>query len=374
MIDSEKVLRQFLEVTAIPGISRRERQIIDYIKDFLEKLGFAYYEDTAHQSFGGDAGNVICKITNAKTPSATYLLAAHVDTVSLSCEKPIVKNKRIISSDDRILGADDRVGVVVLLEALKLIARKAITYPNLEVVFLVAEEVGLLGSSHLEYSKITATEAFNFDCSAPVGHVVQEAPAKVDFEMRFIGREAHSAVAPEKGINAINMASNAVSKLELPQKNGDTIFNIGSIKGGTENNIIPGKVEVTGEIRSFSMKTIAQYLDNVQSTALSEAKRHGGSFEFEHQVSYRSFKLDDSSSVFKIAKAAIQEVNEQFVPIRFLGGSDANIFNHKNLKAVNIGLGYVNNHSPGEYIEVSNLVRDVEIGSKIVEIAAKFQN
>jgi len=374
MINQDNVLKQFLEVTAIPGTSKNERQIIEYLKHFLQNLGFDYYEDNACKAINGDSGNLICKIHNSDAKKESYLLAAHVDTVTLSCDSPAVKNGRVVSSNNSVLGADDRVGVTVLLEILKLIADKKIDYPNLEIVFLVAEEIGLLGSKNLDYSKISSTKGFNLDCSASVGQVVVEATGAMDFEISFLGREAHSAVAPEKGINAISMASETIHKLHLPQKNGDTIFNVGKIKGGKKNNIIPGEVVVNGEIRSLTPGKIDVYVNTIYNTAKSVVSNYGGKFNLNKNLRYNSFKLDENSTVFKIVKSAVEDSNKKFMPISYLAGSDANIFNQKNIAAVNIGLGYVNNHSSNEYVLISDLLKDVEIGAKIVQFAAKANN
>jgi tripeptide aminopeptidase len=285
----------------------------------------------------------------------------------------VVKNDRIISSDKRILGADDRVGVTVLMEILNLIANKKINYPNLEIIFLVSEEIGLLGSKNLDYSKISSKVGFNFDCSAPVGNVVVKAPTTVDFDIHFIGKEAHSAVAPEKGINAIQMASEAIGLFNLPQKTDNTIFNIGKIKGGKAPNIIPGEVIITGELRSFNQEQIDKYWHKVNECAQLVVKKLGGSYKINWPVRYKSFKLDETSAALQIAKSAIKKANVKFMPITYLGGSDANIFNQKNISTVNIGLGYTNNHSCDEYITLANLVKDVEIGTRIVQNAADFK-
>lgn len=370
MVDSQKVLHQFLEVAAVPGVSRKERQIIDYLKTFLSTLGFGCWEDGSYRAFHGEAGNLICKISNSGGHTKSVLLAAHVDTISLSCEKPIAKDERVVSSDDRILGADDRVGVTVLLEILKLIANKKIDYPNLEIVFLVAEEVGLLGSKNLDYSLIEAKHAFNLDCSAPVGHAVIAAPSVIDFEITFIGRDAHSATGPEEGINAITMASEAINQMNLPQKCGETIFNIGKIRGGDKNNIIPKQVLVTGEIRSFDAGKIDEYLKRIETVARSVTHRFHAHFELEHHLRYDAYALSEESLVYKIAQEAIENARLPFVPIRYLAGSDASNFNRNHVSSINMGLGYKNNHSSQESIAVSDLTKNVEIGARLVHTSA----
>ncbi len=372
MIDSNKSIRRFLDLTSIPGVSCQEGQIISYLKAFLKDRGLDCQEDDAGKKFNGEAGNLICKISSSSLNSKTILLAAHIDTISLSCENPEVSNGKIISSDERILGADDRVGVNILLQVLELIAHKKIDYPNLEIVFLVAEEIGLKGSKYLDYSQLEANYAFNFDCSAPVGHVVTSAPKVIDFELVFVGRSAHSAAAPENGINAISMAAETISALDLPQKSNDVIFNIGKITGGEKNNIIPAKVSIFGEIRSFNPKNITSGLQKMRDVAQSVCGRFRGDFKLKEVLRYEAFQQVETAPVCDISKKAIENTGLSFLPIRYLGGSDANNFNENQIDAVNLGLGYQKNHSSDEFILVADLLKGIDIGVSIVQAAASI--
>ncbi len=75
------VIKHFLDTTVIPGISRDERQIVDYIKTKLDIWGLDYTEDSAANDVGGNSGNLICKVRNGKPEAPVLLLAAHVDTI-----------------------------------------------------------------------------------------------------------------------------------------------------------------------------------------------------------------------------------------------------------------------------------------------------
>lgn len=372
MIDNKKNISQFLELTSIYSISLQERQIIDYLKNRITKLGFDCYEDNTSKRIKGEAGNLICEVVNSKKRDngESFLMAAHVDTVTPSCENPKVINGRIVSGSDRILGADDRVGVMVLLQILERIAHKKIDFPNLEIIFLVAEEIGLKGSKNLDYDQISASYGFNFDCSAKVGQAVVTAPAKLNFELSVIGHESHSAVAPEKGISAISMASEIISKIDLPSKKNDTIFNVGKICGGKKNNIIPGEVLLNGEIRSFKNEMINAYLNRIETVSRKVSAKYGGEFNFTHSLDYNSFKLDESSKPVKIMQKAAKQAGISYEAIKYLAGSDANIFNENGIPSINIGLGYMNNHSSEEYIEIEDLLNAINLGIKITQIAA----
>ncbi len=375
MIEEARLLNRFLEVTAIPGVSRQERQIIDFLKDFLHGIGFDFQEDDAGARFHGDAGNLICKVpaSDGATSRDTFLLAAHVDTILPSCTRPIVEDGIIKSSDERILGADDRVGVAILMEILSLISQRKIACPNLEVVFLVGEEIGLQGSKHLNYSLISAKNGFNLDCSAPVGQVVVKSPGVVDLRIEFVGKPAHSAAAAQKGINAIIMASKALGGLKKSELSEDLVFNIGIINGGEAVNIIPARVVVDGEIRAFDERIIQEQMDLIHSCVTPVVKGVGGSYSVTSSERYPSFSLKDENRLLLLLETAYAHANVEFDPIHYMAGSDANIFNSHGINTVNIGLGYVNNHSRDEYIAVTDLVKGAEIAAGLVKVASTLE-
>jgi len=370
-LHESEIVAQFLALARVPGTSRKERPIIDELKAFLSRQRLDFEEDRSFEQFGGEAGNLICKVPGRG--GRPLLLAAHVDTVSLSCKNPAVKDGRIVSTSDHVLGADDRVGVTVLVEILKRVARKEIDFPPLEVVFFVAEEVGLLGSRFLDYSRLEARWGINFDCSAEVGRIVVRAPSTFDLLFRFHGRSAHSAVNPEAGVNAIAMAARAIGQLNLPQKEEETVFNLGTIRGGRGNNVIPDRVEVTGELRAFRQEKIDHILQRVRNVGNRVAAQMGGRFEFSYAPRYGSFSLNEESEIFQVIAEACKQCRIPFQPIRYFAGSDANNFNQRGIVSVNVGLGYRENHSPREYIRIADLMKDVELGIRAVETAARWR-
>lgn len=367
------IISRFMEIAAIQAVSRHERKIIDFLKSWLLERKFDVIEDNANTAIGGNAGNLICKIRNQNYNGSVYLLAAHVDTVTPSCDKPDKVDGRIVSSDHCILGADDRVGVNIILEILEQISANKIIYPHLDVVFLIAEEIGLQGSRHLDYTMLDPIYGFNFDCSAPVGHAVVRAPNKLDFTVEIIGKESHAAVAPDKGCNAIMVAAQVLCKLEEWMKGSELTFNIGTIKGGGHTNIVPERAEINGEIRSFSGSTIQKAIDEIVTIVNHTSAMSCGNYEFVRDLKYPAFTLKEKAAVYNITKYAVESAGLTFNPISFYGGSDANIFNLNGIPSINLGLGSVNNHSSDEYITIDSLLNGAEIGLQIVEHAARFE-
>lgn len=368
----DSVLQLFMETTVVPGISLDERQIIDFVKAKLDVWGFDYTEDSAAGKIGGNSGNLICKVRNGNDAHPALLLAAHVDTITYSSENPVIENDRIVTPDDRILGADDRVGVTILLDILKTIASRKWPHPNLDIVFIVSEEIGLRGSQYLDYHLIDAKTGINFDASARVGQVVVAAPSKMLYEMNFIGKEAHAAVAPEKGVSAIIMAAKTITEIENINRHPQILFNMGTVTGGGHNNVIPGKTKVSGEIRGFDSQIVEEFLGQIQNAGIKISSEMNGNFELKEKYLYSPFQLSDDSLAVKIAREAIDQSGIPFQAIRYRAGSDANIFNEHQIACVNMGLGYANNHSSDEFITINDLNSAVQIGRNIVARAAEI--
>jgi tripeptide aminopeptidase len=95
-----------------------------------------------------DYGNLLAAVHCGNGP--TILLSAHMDTVRpFSPKRTIIENGTILSSSRGILGADDRAGIAVILEILDFI-RHSRFKGTLKIAFTVEEEIGCLGSRHID--------------------------------------------------------------------------------------------------------------------------------------------------------------------------------------------------------------------------------
>src|SRR6056297_384911 len=97
-----RLLDIFLKLTSIDGISGREKEVKDYITDFLNKLGYDVEEDNAGKSINGNSGNIICKIGTG----GDFILLSHMDTARPTKNlRHRIHEDRITSDGSTILGA-----------------------------------------------------------------------------------------------------------------------------------------------------------------------------------------------------------------------------------------------------------------------------
>ncbi|MCF6270255.1 MAG: M20/M25/M40 family metallo-hydrolase [Melioribacteraceae bacterium] len=370
MINKKRLINLFIELVAINGKSGDETKIAEKVMDSLRKLGLKPYKDNADESFFGNCGNVHCLIPGSSEKFPILFFGAHLDTIEpTEGINTTIKDGIIQTDKSTILGADNRAGVAVILEIITTLIENSTPHPPIKLIFTVAEEIGMYGSKYLSIDSINADFGFVFDSSARPGKVITTAPFSREMGIKIIGKAAHAAVQPEKGINALTIASNALSKIEVGRLKNNGTLNFGTIEGGKAINTVPEIVEIKTDIRAFHKKHLESIVSNIKETFLSEAEKGKGKVEFDLIEKYDSFSLLESDEVVQLAFGGIE--NRGLTPegIIYSGGSDANIYNQKGVPTVNLGMGFQMVHSVNEYIAENDLVTIAEIGFNIIDVA-----
>ena len=81
-------------------------------------------------------------------------------------------------------------------------------------------------------SRLNATHGFVLDTAGVMGAITYWSPTSVYLTITFHGRKAHAGVEPEKGISAVQVASQAIADMTLGRTDDETVANIGTITGG----------------------------------------------------------------------------------------------------------------------------------------------
>ena len=342
----------------------------DFVRRTLSGLPVQITEDGTRGNFGGECGNLICVPRGFDPSRPAIALLAHMDTPrSTAAVKPVVTDSRIESDGTTALGVDNRAGASVLLEALRAHLSSGAA-GNFIVVFTVAEEVGPYGSKYVDLSPFNVTMCFVFDCSKRPGTFIASAVGCSLYTVSFIGRSSHAAVSPEKGVNAIAIASRAVSRIPLGRLTPTMTANVGMISGGTATNVVPDRCTIQGEVREFDPALINSHLEMLESTFRSVAREGGGNAEFSSSVDFAPFRLAPQSPVYATTVDVLRSAGLSPHPIEYLGGSDANMLNAKGVPAVNLGVGAQNPHGNDEFILKEDLDKTLEIATRLIKRSA----
>ncbi|MBN2366661.1 MAG: M20/M25/M40 family metallo-hydrolase [Calditrichaeota bacterium] len=357
-LNQNRLVDIFLELVAINAVAKSEKPVADYIRKFLSNLQISVMEDATGRIIDGNSGNIIAKIYNdGKKGPIPFALVAHMDTVKPTTGiKPLIMDGRITSDGNTILGADNRAGIALILYLIENLHSNKLSHQPFEIIFTVGEETGLYGSTNLDMDMVESRNAYILDSSADPGYFVCAAPGAVDFRIRFLGKGSHAAVNPDKGINALSMAAALINRFSVGKVDEDTTINFGRISGGEANNVVPPLVELTGEIRSFNKNKIEHYSNRLSIQLKNISTEFGGNFELELEQAFPGFVLNKRSEAIKNLNSCLEKTGLTPMPIRYHGGSDANMLNNKGITAIDLGIGAKNPHSTEEYIMIRDLL------------------
>ncbi|MCK8817536.1 M20/M25/M40 family metallo-hydrolase [Natroniella sulfidigena] len=370
-MNQERIVNQFIELVKIDSISKEEGAVADYLVELLTELGLEVTTDDVGQQVGGDTGNVIAKL-QGDSSKPTLLLNAHMDTVTPGKNiEPEIEDGVISSKGETVLGADDKAGIVAIVEALRILKEDDIEHGDLEIVFTIGEEVGLLGSKNLDYDSLEADLGIAYDSGGDVGTIITQAPAQDKINVKVKGKAAHAGVNPSAGINAIKVSSVALSNLNLGQIDDETTANIGVIKGGKATNIVPDLVELQGEARSLSEDKLAQQTEHMCDIFKRAANKYNTQVEIETKRMYPAFDLERNDEIVDIAVKAARRISIKPKLQSTGGGSDANIFNGQGIPTINVGVGMTDVHSTDENIKVDDLVTAVKFSIALINQATR---
>lgn len=374
MIDPQVMTRQFCDLVRIDSPSLHERRVITALRDALAEMGIYAEEDNAAAELGGEAGNLIARVPGV--PGAPpVLINAHVDTVEPGCGiKPQVEGTHICSAGDTILGADDKAGVTIILTTLRHILEEGLPHPPLEVVFTVAEEIGLHGARALDYDHLRAKMGIVLDGGQTAGVITNAAPSAYRLTWEVRGVAAHAGVCPEQGINAIKVAAEAIAAMPLGRLDHETTANIGVIEGGEATNIVPERVVVRGETRSHDESKLEAQKDLMVRAFAEAAERAGAQVRADVTRSYRRFHIAEDEPVLQYAWHAAQNLGLEPRAERGGGGSDANIFNEHGIPSIIIATGPADVHTVNESVDVERMVESARWLTEILRLIAADAN
>lgn len=356
MINQNRLINTFLELVRIDSPSGHEEAIGRDLTARLETLGLTVTQDAT--------GNLIARQDGVGKASsdAPLLLSAHMDTVGTDTGiQPVIEEGVIRSEGTTILGADDKSGVAAILEAIRTLAEDGLAHPPLEVVITVSEEQGLVGAKALDLAQLRAREGIVLDSGGPIGTVIVSAPYQDKLFATVHGRAAHAGAEPERGINAIRVAAEAIVAMSLGRIDKETTANVGVIRGGVATNIVPDEVELHCEARSRDeAKLVAQV--QAMRAALEEATaRHKATVDLQQERSYDGFSLSPETPIVKRAATAMEALGLTPLLMPSGGGSDANIFNASGIATVNLSTGMAEVHTVNEHIAIEDMVRSAEL-------------
>ncbi len=368
MIDQERLLNEFLELVQIDSETKNEGKIAEVLKQKFSGLGLEVIEDDAREKTGHGAGNLICTLPGTKEGVDPIYFTSHMDTVVPGKGvKPSIKDGYVVTDGTTVLGADDKAGLAVMLEVIRVLKEQNIPHGEIQFIITVGEESGLVGAKALDRSLIKAKYGFALDSDGKVGDIVVAAPTQAKISVVVHGKKAHAGVAPEKGVSAITCAAKAIAKMPLGRIDEETTANIGRFEGQGPTNVVCDRVEILAEARSLVPEKMEKQVRKMKEAFESTAAEMGARVEVDVEVLYPSFKFGAGDHVVEVAKKAAEKIGRTPRLLRSGGGSDANIIAGFGIPTVNLAVGYEDIHTTDEKMPIEELNKLAEMVLAIID-------
>jgi len=277
-----------------PELSRHEEQTSAFLAGELRKLGYTVTEHVGKYEDGTQAYGIVAVLENGKGPR--LLIRTDMDALPVEEKTGLdyASTVKTTNPQGQSVGVMHACGhdlhmTVLLGAAHELAARKAQWHGTLILIGQPAEEVvqgaAAMMADHLydRFGKPDFVVAEHDSPDVPAGSValkggpLMASATTLNIVMRGIG--GHGS-RPEAGKDPIVLAAEfvlvaqtIVSRQIDPQQ--PAVLTVGTIHGGTKNNIIPDEVALGLTLRTYSMAQRDQIVADIRRTANGLAEAYG---------------------------------------------------------------------------------------------------
>ena len=334
-------------------------------------IGFIAHMDTADFN----ATNVNPKIVENYDGKDIVLNDAKDIVLSVE-EFPNLKNyvgKTVITTDGTtLLGADDKAGIVEIVEAMKyLIEHPEIKHGTVKVAFGPDEEIGR-GADNFNVEEFGADFAYTMD-GGPVGELEYESFNAAGAVFKIKGKSVHPGTAKGKLINASLIAAEIVNSFpadEVPEKTEgyEGFYFLDKINSNCE------EAELSYILRDHDREKFEakkKFSANVAKKINEKYGKELVSVEIKDQYYNMGEIIKDHMNVVEIAKKAMENLGIKPViePIR--GGTDGSKISFMGLPTPNIFAGGENFHGKYEFVALESMILATDVIVEIVKLNGK---
>jgi amidohydrolase len=301
-----------------PELGFEEWRTSGKIKEFLTKEGIPFVEV---------AKTGVCGIIEGTAEGAqegkTIALRGDIDGLPIQDKKVCDYSSKV---EGKMHACGHDVHTTVLLGAAKILNKyKHLIKGRVKLFFEPAEEtVGgarfMIKEGVLENPKVDAVLGLHVSEDLEVGKIMVKNgvafAASNPFTIKIKGRGGHGAY-PHAAIDSVVMASQVVISLqtivsrEIAPVN-PAVITVGSINGGTAQNIIPDEVILKGIIRTLTPEDREYAKRRLEEVVASICTAMRGSYEIDIEESYPCL-INDDHMVSTVRRAGVTVLGEENV-------------------------------------------------------------
>lgn len=383
----------------IPSTQRQ----VTFLKDLAKEIEGLGFEEVEYNPENSILTATIPANTDADIPVMGFI--AHIDTADFNAEginpqvheyyqgEPIKLDKdgqyvldpeefpnlknylgdTLITTDGTtLLGADDKAGVVEIIEACRyLLAHPEIKHGKIRVAFTPDEEIGT-GVEHFDVEGFGADFAYTMD-GGPVGELEYESFNAAQAKIKIAGQNVHPGSAKGTMINALEVALKINQDLPMYAKPEFTegregFYHLYSLEGTVD------EAEMVYIIRDHNHDNFEEkkdYLTRVIREINHQIGRECISLDLNDQYYNMAEVIEKDLTPVHLAKQAMEnlEIEPKIEPIR--GGTDGSVLSFMGLPTPNIFAGGENFHGRFEFVALEAMELAAKVIIEIVRLSGE---
>jgi amidohydrolase len=272
-----------------PELSHEERGTARFIAETLEGLGGLEIERPS------DTG-VVARLRTGR-PGRTLAIRADIDALPIREESGV----DYASERDGVMHACGHDGHAAMLlgAAAELAERAGELTGEVRFLFQPAEEVPPGGAELLvaggALDGVDLVTGCHLWTPLPCGEVaVRPGPAMAAadfFTLAITGQGGHAAI-PHTATDTVAVAAQVVANLQhVVARRVDplrsAVLSVGTFHAGDAPNVLPGRAELSGTVRTFDPELRARMPELLEDVARGVTSAHGAGYELDYRMAYR---------------------------------------------------------------------------------------
>ena len=281
----------------------------------------------------------------------------------------------ITSDGTTLLGADDKAGIAIIVEAAAFLMEN-VDRPHgpIRICFTCDEEIGR-GVDHIDLKQLGAEACYTLDGSGADTIDIETFSADLA-TVNVIGKNIHPSIAKDKMVNAVRAAGHFLAALPndrlapevTDQREG--FLHPYEISGGVAN------VRMKILLRDFDTAALADHAEVLRESA-EETKKAFPGVEFEIDVKYQYRNMADGLAkdprAVDYARRALEKLGSTAELAIVRGGTDGSRLTEMGLPTPNLSTGQHTPHSPLEWACLEEMVHAAEWVVAIAETWGETQ-
>jgi len=355
----------------------KEKELAQYVEEYLRSLGL----NTELLDFLPNRPNLFAEY-KVSDKGKKFLFDGHLDTVpvgnsSLWTVDPFSGTLK----EGKIFGrgaADMKGSIAAFVHALETLIDSGVELNGSVHMLLTSdEEISALGTREFLKKGYSADASIVGEPSCLEVNVAHKGVAR--WRLKTLGKSTHAS-SPEEGVNAIYKMAKVLNELEKLAKSysmssrqhpllGKPTLNVGTIVGGTKDNIVPDFCEITIDRRLLPGDRVEE-VEREFNQLLSRLASDDPSLKFELKLyhSHNPAETPPNHPFVILANLCVEKVLGERRPVKgFQATTEMSHLVEAGIPSIILGAGDIKvAHTVDEYVLVDELVNCAKIYALIL--------